>query len=619
MEKNLYIDASRPDETRVVLKSGNQIEEYEYENRNKLYLKNNIYLGKVSRIEPSLQAAFVNYGKKRHGFLAFNDIQTEYYQIPHDDKVKLKRDEEKLRIELKEKNNIVEESEKDSNVAITTVANNTDTTAVPNNDDEKNNNAAIEKTKEEIPVREKNNQFNELKKRYGIRRYKIQEVIKPDQIVLIQILKDERGQKGAALTTFISLAGKYTVLMPNTPKGGGISRKIVNSDDRKKIRNILHEIDIPESMGLIVRTAGLNKTKNEIKNDVSQTIAVWEEIKDKAVKSNAPALVYEEGDIIKRALRDIYDNETQKVIVEGNEGYQKAKNFMKLLMPQNLKKVKKYRGKIPLFHEESIERNLNQIFEPTVKLQSGGYIVINPTEALISIDINSGQSTKEVNIEKTALKTNLEAVDEISRQIKIRDLSGLIVIDFIDMNNFYNRKTVERRLREKLKNDRARMQFGKISNFGLLEMTRQRLRESSIKWNMILSIDSFAQKILKKSEEQAFSNKAKIININIPEKAKIYIETNLKKEIDYFEKFYKFKINLISDKNLILPEYKIDLLNKNNKIIKSIFNIESVEKHTSEKDFKKKKFMKKNKFKKKFNYKPNFNKKFSNNKKILNY
>ena len=609
MEKNLYIDASRPDETRVVLKSGNQIEEYEYENRNKLYLKNNIYLGKVSRIEPSLQAAFVNYGKKRHGFLAFNDIQTEYYQIPHDDKDKLKKDEEKLRIELKEKNNIIEESEKDSNVAITPVP---------------NNNGGIEKTKEEIPAREKNNQFNELKKRYGIRRYKIQEVIKPDQIVLIQILKDERGQKGAALTTFISLAGKYTVLMPNTPKGGGISRKIVNSDDRKKIRSILQEIDIPETMGLIVRTAGLNKTKNEIKNDVSQTINVWEEIKYKAVKSNAPALVYEEGDVIKRALRDIYDNETQKVIVEGNEGYQKAKNFMKLLMPENLKKVKKYRGKIPLFHDEGIERNLNQIFEPTVKLQSGGYIVINPTEALISIDVNSGRSNKEVNIEKTALKTNLEAVDEISRQIKIRDLSGLIVIDFIDMNNFYNRKTVERRLREKLKNDRARMQFGKISNFGLLEMTRQRLRESSIKWNMILSIDSFAQKILKKSEEQAFSNKAKIININIPEKAKLYIETNLKKEIDYFEKFYKFKINLISDKNLILPEYKIDLLNKNNKVIKNIFNIEVVEKHSdeknfSEKDFKKKKFMKKNKFKKKFNYKPNFNKKFSNNKKILNY
>jgi len=624
MEKNLYIDASRPDETRVVLKSGNQIEEYEYENKNKLYLKNNIYLGKVSRIEPSLQAAFVNYGKKRHGFLAFNDIQTDYYQIPHDDKDRLKKDEEKLRIELKEKSKIVEDREKDSNIETTPTPNNDNSSSPILNNGNKDNNSSIEKTKEEISTGEKSNQFNELKKRYGIRRYKIQEVIKPDQIVLIQILKDERGQKGAALTTFISLAGKYTVLMPNTAKGGGISRKIVNSDDRRKIRNILQEINIPEGMGLIVRTAGLNKTKNEIKNDVSQTISVWEEIKDKAVTSNAPALVYEEGDVIKRALRDLYDNETQKVIVEGNEGYQKAKNFMKLLMPQNLKKVKKYRGKIPLFHEENIEKNLNQIFEPVVKLQSGGYLVINPTEALISIDVNSGQSTKEVNIEKTALKTNLEAADEISRQIKIRDLSGLIVIDFIDMNNFYNRKTVERRLREKLKDDRARIQFGKISNFGLLEMTRQRLRESSIKWNMVLSLDSFAQKILKKSEEQAFSNKAKTINISIPEKAKIYIEKYLKKEIDYFEKVYKFKINLISDKNLVLPEYKIDLLNKNKKIIKNLYNIENIEQPSNERDinnkiFGKKKFMKKNKFRKKFNYRPNFNKKFSNNKKIANY
>ena len=308
MAKDLYIDASHPDETRVVLKSENQIEEYEYENRNKLYLKNNIYLGKVSRIEPSLQATFVNYGKQRHGFLAFNDIQTDYYQIPHDDKDKLKKDEEKLRIELKEKNNI-EESEKNLN-----------TTSVESSLSENkiNINANQEKPKEEILPLEKNNQFNDLKKRYGIRRYKIQEVIKPDQIVLVQILKDERGQKGA-----------------------GISRKIANSDDRKKIRNILQQINIPETMGMIVRTAGLNKTRNEINNDVTNTIGVWEGIKDKAVKSNAPALVYEEGDVIKRALRDIYDNETRNVIVEGNEGYQKAKNFMKLLMPHNLKKVKK--------------------------------------------------------------------------------------------------------------------------------------------------------------------------------------------------------------------------------------------------------------------------------------
>ena len=619
MAKDLYIDASHPDETRVVLKSENQIEEYEYENRNKLYLKNNIYLGKVSRIEPSLQAAFVNYGKQRHGFLAFNDIQTDYYQIPHDDKDKLKKDEEKLRIELKEKNNI-EESEKNFNA----------TPAESSLSENKINiNANQEKPKEEILPLEKNNQFNELKKRYGIRRYKIQEVIKPDQIVLVQILKDERGQKGAALTTFISLAGKYTVLMPNTPKGGGISRKIANSDDRKKIRSILQQITIPETMGMIVRTAGLNKTKNEINNDVTNTIGVWEEIKDKAVKSNAPALVYEEGDIIKRALRDIYDNETRNVIVEGNEGYQKAKNFMKLLMPHNLKKVKKYRGKTPLFHDANIEKKLNQIFDPTIKLESGGYIVINPTEALISIDINSGQSTKEVNIEKTALKTNLEAADEISRQIKIRDLSGLIVIDFIDMINFYNRKMVEKKLRDKLKDDRARIQFGRISNFGLLEMTRQRLRESSIKWNMVLSLDSFSQKIVKKAEELSFSNKAKIVNIEISEKVKIYIEKYLKKEIEYFTKKHKFEINLLSNKNLIIPEYKIDLLNKNKKVIKKVYNIEDIEKRTNKPNDQRMKFSKnkynknynkKGKFREKFNYKSNVEKKyFDNNKKSVSY
>ena len=619
MAKDLYIDASHPDETRVVLKSENQIEEYEYENRNKLYLKNNIYLGKVSRIEPSLQAAFVNYGKQRHGFLAFNDIQTDYYQIPHDDKDKLKKDEKKLRIELKEKNNI-EESEKNLN-----------TTSVESSLSENkiNINANQEKPKEEILPLEKNNQFNELKKRYGIRRYKIQEVIKPDQIVLVQILKDERGQKGAALTTFISLAGKYTVLMPNTPKGGGISRKIANSDDRKKIRNILQQINIPETMGMIVRTAGLNKTKNEINNDVTNTIGVWEEIKDKAVKSNAPALVYEEGDVIKRALRDIYDNETRNVIVEGNEGYQKAKNFMKLLMPHNLKKVKKYRGKTPLFHDANIEKKLNQIFDPTIKLESGGYIVINPTEALISIDINSGQSTKEINIEKTALKTNLEAADEISRQIKIRDLSGLIVIDFIDMINFYNRKMVEKKLRDKLKDDRARIQFGRISNFGLLEMTRQRLRESSIKWNMVLSLDSFSQKIVKKAEELSFSNKAKIVNIEISEKVKIYIEKYLKKEIEYFTKKHKFEINLLSNKNLIIPEYKIDLLNKNKKVIKKVYNIEDIEKRTNKPNDQRMKFSKnkynknynkKGKFREKFNNKSNVEKKyFDNNKKLANY
>ena len=582
MEKNLYIDASHPDETRIVLKSENHIEEYEYENKNKLYLKNNIYLGKVSRIEPSLQAAFVNYGKQRHGFLAFNDIQTDYYQIPHDDKAKLKREEENLRLELKEKSNNIEEIEKSSETINETV---------DLNDNKNGNNDTNEKTKDESWSIERNSQFNELRKKHGVKRYKIQEVIKPDQIVLVQIYKDERGQKGAAMTTFISLAGKYSVLMPNTSKGGGISRKITNSDDRKKIRNILNEIKIPESMGLIVRTAGLNKTKNELNNDILNTIGTWEEIKSKAVSSIAPALVNEEGDIIKRALRDMYDNETKNVVVEGNEGYQKTKIFMKLLMPENVNKVKKYRGKIPLFHDMEIEKKLNQIFEPTVKLDSGGYIVINPTEALVSIDINSGQSTKEVNIEKTAVKTNLEAAEEISRQIKIRDLSGLIVIDFIDMFNFQNKRNVERRLRDKLKDDRARIQFGRIGNFGLLEMTRQRLRESSVKWNMVLSIDSFSLKIVKKGEELAFSNKAKIVDVRVPSKVKTYIYENLSKEINYFKKKYKLEFNIIADENLAVPEYKINLLNKNKKIIKKVENIEKNEMILSNKNRTRKNFI----------------------------
>jgi len=637
MEKNLYIDASHPDETRVVLKSENHIEEYEYENKNKLYLKNNIYLGKVTRIEPSLQAAFVNYGKQRQGFLAFNDIQSDYYQIPHDDKDRLKKDEENLRLKLKETSKDKDFEEKNDNLE----ENATKSEKIPNIDssnseqDEnnlQNQNGLSAKNKDENLTTERpaerNDQFNELKKKYGIRRYKIQEVIKPDQIILVQILKDERGQKGAALTTFISLAGRYSVLMPNTPKGGGISRKIVNYDDRKKIRKILQQIEIPPTMGLIVRTAGLNKTKNEINNDIINTIKTWEEIKLKTLESIAPSLVYEEGDLIKRAIRDIYDNNTNNIIVDGNEGYQKAKNFMKLLMPENVKKIKKYRGKIPLFHDVDIEKSLNRIFEPTVKLESGGYIVINPTEALVSIDVNSGQSIKEINIEKTALKTNLEAAAEISRQIKIRDLSGLIVIDFIDMFNFYNKKTVERKLREKLKDDRARIQFGRIGNFGLLEMTRQRLRESSVKWNMVLSIDSFALKIVKKGEELAFSNKAKIVNIKIPTKVKIYIEKHLEKEINHFKNKYKLEFNILSDENLAIPEYKIDLLNKNKKIIKKIENIEKIEKNVAQKNHVRKSFVntkkgnnfkKYGKFKRKFKYNPKVKKNNFDKKKTVNY
>ncbi len=605
MEKNLYIDASHPDETRVVLKSSSSIEEYEYENKNKLNFKNNIYLGVVSRVEPSLQAAFVNFGRDRHGFLAFNDIQSDYYQIPTDDKEKLKEAEEKIREELK--NSTSEESANSENIK--PIEEKQDSPAqetikdleVSNNNGESLNLNNVKNNNENIHAHKR----EKLKNTYGIRKYRIQEVIKPGQVILIQVIKDERGQKGAALTTFISLAGKYIVLMPNTAKGGGISRKIMNPSDRKKIRNILNEIEIPRSMGIIVRTAGANKTKNEIEKDFNNTIETWDLIKNKAVESNAPSLIYEEGDIVKRALRDIYDNETKNIFVEGNEGYQKAKLFMKELVPKNVKFVKKYRGKIPLFHDSGIEKELNNIFEPVVKLKSGGYLVINPTEALVSIDINSGQSIKGINIEKTALNTNLEAAEEIGRQIKIRDLSGLIVIDFIDMMNFYNRRMVEKKMRESVKKDRARIQIGKISNFGLLEMTRQRLREASIKWETNLSIESFSLKIIKKIEMLAFTNKIKSIKAHIPEKVKIYIDSFLKKEIEYFQKKYGYKIELSGNSDLLIPEYSIELLNKNKKIVNKIENINKIKKSKYEERENKKKSFKNQKEKKPLKLKKN--------------
>ena len=568
MEKNLYIDASHPEETRVVLKSKSHIEEYEYENKNSLNQKSNIYLGKISRVEPSLQAAFVNYGRERHGFLAFNDIQSDYYQIPTEDKEVLKKAEEKIREDLKEESQDTEAKIKNTSEEEVNV----NSSSNINQENKITSTENIEKTREK------------LKNRYGVRKYRIQEVIKPGQVILIQVNKEERGQKGAALTTFISLAGKYIVLMPNTAKGGGISRKIINHDDRNQIRKMLKEIEIPKSMGLIVRTAGSRKSKKEIQNDLQNTIGIWESIKEKAVESTAPILIHEEGDVIKRALRDIYDNDTKFVHVEGNEGYQKAKLFMKQLMPRNSKMVKKYKGKIPLFHSENIEKDLNKIFEPVVRLKSGGYLVINPTEALVAIDVNSGQSTKELNIEKTALNTNVEAAEEVARQIKIRDLSGLIVIDFIDMLNYHNRRIVERKIREKLKTDRARIQTGRISNFGLMEMTRQRLRESFIKWETNLSLESFGLKIIKKIEMLAFSKKTKIAMAYVPDKVAIYLNSELKKELSFFEKKYKFKINIMADNNLIIPEYRIHLLNKNKKIIEKIESVKNLKDLNGKKD-----------------------------------
>jgi len=603
MEKNLYIDASHPNETRVVLKSDDNIEDYEYEGLKNNLIKNNIYLGKVSRIEPSLQAAFIDFGRDRHGFLSFNDIQSDYYQIPKADLEKIKEEEEKAREELsrevqaKEEENIAEgKLEVDDPIE-------KETTEEVNEDNDVKENTDLEKEKK------KENKFR-------FKRYKIQEVIKPNQVILIQVIKDERGQKGAALSTFISIAGKYIVLMPNTPKGGGISRKIFNPADRKKIRTILNEIEIPKEMGLIVRTAGSNKTKNEINNDLTTLVSTWSQIKDTAINSIAPSLIHQESEIIKRTLRDMFDDNTQNIIVEGNEGYKKAQTFMKMIMPSNVKKVKKYRGKVPLFIEENIEQKLNQIFDSEIKLKSGGYLVINPTEALVSIDINYGSSIKGKNVESTALDTNIEAAEEISRQIKIRDLSGLIIIDFIDMLSYGNRRLVERKLKEKCRTDRARIQIGRISNFGLLEMSRQRLRESAIKWNVTLTNESFAQKLLKTVELKAVLNKAKYVELRVCEKICDFLKENFIDDLTYFEKKNKMTIDIISDPTLIIPEYIIDVQNKSKKTIELVEyyeKLKNLDQQNKEdkiiekkeiKKFNKKPFKKKPYFKKKFVKKP---------------
>ena len=550
MEKNLYIDASHPNETRVVLKSNDDIEDYEYEGSKNNLIKNNIYLGKVSRIEPSLQAAFVDFGRDKHGFLSFNDIQSDYYQIPKSDLELIKREEEKAREELSKEVAAKEEE-----------------------------NIAEGKLETEDPIEKKesiekenfeNDQEKKDQKKLKFKRYKIQEVIKPNQVILVQVIKDERGQKGAALSTFISIAGKYIVLMPNTPKGGGISRKIFNPADRKKIRTILNEITIPKEMGLIVRTAGSNKTKNEIDHDLETLINTWNQIKENALSSIAPSLIHQESEIIKRTLRDMYDDNTKNIIIEGNEGYKKAQNFMKMMMPSNVKKIKKYRGKTPLFIEEGIEQKLSQIFDSEIKLKSGGYLVVNPTEALVSIDINSGSSIRQKNVESTALDTNLEAADEIARQIKIRDLSGLIIIDFIDMLNYGNRRLVERRLKEKCRSDRARIQIGRISNFGLLEMSRQRLRESAVKWEVSLTDESFAQKLLKLVEIKAILNKAKFVELKVCKKISDFLKENFVEDLTYVEKKNKMKIDIITENTLIIPEYIIDIKNRSKKTLELI-------------------------------------------------
>jgi ribonuclease E len=609
MEKNLYIDASHPNETRVVLKSGDNIEDYEYEGLKNNLIKNNIYLGKVSRVEPSLQAAFIDFGRDRHGFLSFNDIQSDYYQIPQSDLIKIKEEEEKAREELLKES----EKEEQKNINAGNLDINDPVEVQPISEIELNSSEELNMS-DEIPTEEEIKEIAQTEKiikpkpKLRSKRYKIQEVIKPNQVILVQVLKDERGQKGAALSTFISIAGKYIVLMPNTSKGGGISRKIFNPGERKKIRTILNDITIPKEMGLIVRTAGSNKTKNDINHDLQTLIKTWNGIKDSALNSIAPTLIHQESDIIKRTLRDMYDEDTNSIVIEGNEGYKKAQGFMKLMMPSHVKKIKKYREKTPLFFKENIEEKLNQIYDSEVKLKSGGYLVVNPTEALVSIDINSGSSIKQKNVESTALDTNLEAAEEISRQIKIRDLSGLIIIDFIDMLSFGNRRLVERRLKEKCRTDRARIQIGRISTFGLLEMSRQRLRESAVKWKVALTDESFALKILKLVEVRAVLSKAKFVKLKICQKISDFMKENFIDDLKYFEEKNLIKIDIIADNSLVIPEYIIDLQNKSKKTIETIEHRETLKNLEDQK--KEIKVNENSKTKKAFKKKPFFKKKF---------
>ena len=541
------IDGRQTEETRVVLLSGTRIEDFDYETENRKQLKGNVYLARVTRVEPSLQAAFIEYGGNRQGFLAFSEIHPDYYRIPVEDR-------EALTAQTDSENEQDSVSEQSENISGDT---------------------ATDNSPEEIGGDDEHDSRSRSSESV-IRHYKIQEVITRKQILLVQVVKEERGNKGAALTTYLSLAGRYCVLMPNSNRGGGVSRKIINVADRKRLKSVVSDLDIPKGMAVIVRTAGLKRTKTEIKRDYAYLSKLWNEIREKTLQSEAPTLIHEEGSLVKRAIRDIYTNDIDEVLIEGEDSYKVAKSHMKMLIPSHAKRVSKYYGSEHLFQKYGVEPQLDTIHQGEVTLKSGGYLVINQTEALVAIDVNSGKATRERNIEETALKTNLEAAEEVSRQLKLRDLSGLIVIDFIDMMNFYNRRIVEKKMKEGIRKDRARIQIGRISNFGLLEMTRQRLREGSIKWETQLTLSSFSQKILKKIQLLAFTDKVKIINSYVPEKVKIFIETNLLDELKYFQKKYSFEVKILSNDKFIVPEYKIDLLNKSKKLINSVENIHTI-------------------------------------------
>ena len=566
--KRMLVDAIHPEETRIVVTSGNRLEEFDFESATRRQLRGNIYLAKVTRVEPSLQAAFIEYGGNRHGFLAFSEIHPDYYQIPVADREALLRDEEEEEAERSEA-----EHGDSAELPVATVGNGDDDSQPEADEEDASHIEQAPANSEPVESIGGGDALEELRERrrpsVSRRNYKIQEVIKRRQVMLVQVVKEERGNKGAALTTYLSLAGRYSVLMPNTARGGGISRKITNAADRKRLKDIVGDLEVPQGQGIILRTAGASRTKAEVKRDFEYLQRLWENVRSLTLKSVAPCLVYEEGSLIKRTIRDLYNKEIDELLVAGDDAYREAKDFMRMIMPSHAKNVQLYKEDAPLFSKFSVENQLDQMFSPQVTLPSGGYIVINPTEALVSIDVNSGRSTKEHNIEDTALQTNLEAAEEVSRQLRLRDLAGLIVIDFIDMVENRNNRAVERKLKDCLKNDRARIQVGRISHFGLMEMSRQRIRfgvvESSTHkcptcqgTGIVRSVESVALLVMRAVEDHVLRKPGQSINLKVPTDVALYILNTKRGTLSNLEAKYDLSITVVADDHVGPAHYAIE-------------------------------------------------------------
>ena len=609
MAKRMLIDASHAEETRVVVADGTRLEEFDFESAARKQLKGNVYLAKVMRVEPSLQAAFVDYGGNRHGFLPFNEIHPDYYQIPVEDREALYAEQEDAGAEEPA---AVRPPEATGNDAGDDAAPESDAAPAPANASEsaaeiageiaaRTADAATDEQDADAPegaagagagAGDRNggeaangdievmggDEMDDLERRrlqasrsLLSRRYRIQEVIRKRQILLVQVVKEERGNKGAALTTYLSLAGRYIVLMPNAIRGGGISRKIVNAEDRRRLKKIMNDLDIPGRMAVIVRTAGLSRSKTEIKRDLEYLLRRWQNIRDLTMESTAPCVINEEANLIRRSIRDLYTRDIEQILIEGDEGYKTAKSFMKTMIPSHAARVQAYRDRIPLFVRYQIESQLDSMYGPERQLKSGGYLVINPTEALVAIDVNSGRSTRERSIEETALRTNLEAADEIARQLRLRDLAGLIVIDFIDMDEGRNQRAVERKLKEAMRNDRARIRMGRISPFGLMELSRQRLRPSLAEASMEhcascggtgvrRSVESSAVHALRAIEEEGMQGRSAEILVRVPAAVGLYVLNRKRGMLQEIEQRYDFAVGFEQDDSLVPPSYTIDRL-----------------------------------------------------------